>query len=444
MSGERGKIFAMAWPAALESLLVGIVDLVDMAMVSSLGLTAVASVGVTAQPKRILLMFILALNVGATALVSRRIGEKRLDEANQCMRQFVLVCAILSLILYGTGALFAVPFMRFCGANDETLTDAVIYFRILAAGQLLQAVSLTINACLRAAGKTRVAFTTNLTANIVNLIFNYLLIFGKFGFPRWGVAGAATATSLGSAAALLISLWSVRKSAGGILCLQIDRNFWHLQLRQLSSVKKVTLSAFQEQFCQRLGLFLFTRLAASLGTVEFALYQFIMNLANLQGYTYDGFATTATALTGQGLGAGDADYAQRSTRYSAVDGYITAAVIAICFALFRSQILGFFTQEAPVIAAGGPLLLIVAASCIPCSGATVYAGALRGAGDTKSVARITLFIVAALRPFSAWLLCYPMGLGQLGIWLAFGLAHTLRWIALYFRYRTGRWRQIHI
>ena len=79
--GERlsRQVFRIAWPAALEALLIGMVDLVDMAMVSSLKLTAVSAVGVTSQPKRILLMFTLALNVAATALVSRRIGagEKR-------------------------------------------------------------------------------------------------------------------------------------------------------------------------------------------------------------------------------------------------------------------------------------------------------------------------------------------------------------------------------
>ena len=135
--GERlsRQVFRIAWPAALEALLIGMVDLVDMAMVSSLKLTAVSAVGVTSQPKRILLMFTLALNVAATALVSRRIGAGEKKEANHCMHQFLWVSILMALVLYALGFLFAAPLMKLSGANSETLKDAVDYFRILVIGK---------------------------------------------------------------------------------------------------------------------------------------------------------------------------------------------------------------------------------------------------------------------------------------------------------------------
>ena len=97
--GLSRQVFRIAWPAALEALLIGVVDLVDMAMVSSLKLTAVSAVGVTSQPKRILLMFTLALNVAATAWVSRRIGAGEKKEANHCMHQFLWVSILMALVL---------------------------------------------------------------------------------------------------------------------------------------------------------------------------------------------------------------------------------------------------------------------------------------------------------------------------------------------------------
>ena len=205
-SGLIRQVFQIAWPAALEALLIGVVDLVDMAMVSSLKLSAVSAVGVTSQPKRILLMFTLALNVAAAAWVSRRIGAGEKREANHCMHQFLWVSTLMALLLYAFGFLLAAPLMRLSGANSETLKDAVDYFRILVIGQVPQAISLTINACLRAEGKTRVTLLTNTAANVVNLIFNYFLIQGNYGFPRLAIKGAAIATSLGSFAALAISL----------------------------------------------------------------------------------------------------------------------------------------------------------------------------------------------------------------------------------------------
>lgn len=442
--GLAWKVFQISWPAALEAMLVGVVDLVDMAMVSSLGLAAVSSVGITNQPKRILLMFTLALNVGASAFISRCIGGGNSQKARHCMHQFLWASFLLALVLYSLGFLLARPFVLLAGANEETVDGAVTYFRILTAGQVPQALSLTINASLRAEGKTRVTLVTNTTANVVNLIFNYFLILGRWGFPRLEVAGAAIAASLGNAAAFLISLWSIRPGNGGILFLDLRAEKPGLDIPLLKGTWGVTFSAFHEQFFQRLGLFIFTKIAASLGTVEFAMYQFIMNLANLQGYTYDGFASAATAMTGQSLGMGRPDRAQAAGKYAVWMGYAVAFLIAVAFALFGSPIMRLFSEEERVVSQGGRLLIFVAVSCIPCAGNTIYAGILRGAGDTGAVARITLWVVAVLRPFAAWLLCYPAGLRQTGVWIAFTLAHVLRWGLLYAHWRGGGWKQIDL
>ena len=250
---------------------------------------------------------------------------------------------------------------------------------------------------------------------------------------------------MGSFAALAISLYSVRKGNGGILHLDLKQEPFRLDLPLLKKAWDIASSAFHEQFFQRLGVFVFARIAASLGTVEFAIYQFVMNLANLQGYTYDGFASAATALTGQSLGMKEPERAQQAGKYAVWMGYGTAFVIAFGFALFHRPILAIFAKgDSYVIQHGGMLLLFVAAGCIPCSGSSVYAGILRGAGDTKVVARITLWVVAILRPIAAWLFCYPMRLYQVGIWAAFTLAHTLRWICLYLHWRKGTWKQIKL
>ncbi len=428
----------------MESLFIGVIELADMTMVSSLGLAAVAAVGVTSQPRRILLMFILALNVGATALVSRRIGENRPEDANHCMHQFLLLSILLSFVLYLCGFLFARPFMLISGADAEYLDDAVIYFRVIVVGQFLQAISLTVNSCLRAAGKTRVTFHTNVAANLVNLTFNYFLIYGKCGFPRLEIEGAAIATSLGCLTALLISLWSVRKQAGGVLFLQIKKSYWTWDSTMIKGIAPVINSAFQEQLFQRLGLFIYARLAASLGTDAFALYNFIMNIANLQGYTYDGFAVTATSLTGQNLGAQDPDRAEQSTKITLRMSYWTAAVITVLLILGRPLILGIFSHESCIVLEGSRLMLFVAISCIPCAGSATYAGALRGAGETKPVARYTLFSTAIFRPALAWLLCYPFHMYQLGVWIAFFSGHTIRWLLMLHRYQKGTWRNIKL
>ena len=125
------------------------------------------------------------------------------------MRQAIVISFCLSLVLSIVGFIFAQEVVTFAGAQSDTVADATIYFRILLTGMVFTAVTLTINAAQRGAGNTKISMKTNVTANIVNVIFNYLLIGGNLGFPRWGVAGAAVATTLGNFVALCMAIRSI-------------------------------------------------------------------------------------------------------------------------------------------------------------------------------------------------------------------------------------------
>jgi len=435
--------FSLSWPAAIESLFVGLVDVVDTAMVSSLGTAAVAAVGLTSQPKRILLCFILAINVGATAIVSRRMGEKNEEAANRSMRMFLIISALFSLVLYTLGFVFAEPFMAFSGAKPDTIGPATDYFRYLVIGQFFQAISLTISACQRGAGNTKLAMRINVMANVVNVIFNYLLIYGKFGFPALGVRGAAIAASLGSVVAFGMAVFSITGNKKSVLKLRRGQGLWW-DKTLLPSFWTVSSSAFLEQFCMRLGIFIYTLLIANLGTDLFATHQVCMNITNLFAYTYDGFAIGATTLVGQCMGADQPSFAERYAAICSKLSYLSATVIAAVLIIFRHPIIAAFSDKEVVIASGGALLIIIGLFSHACAGSVVYAGALRGAGDTKAVAMVTFYGTTILRPLLGWLLCYPVGLGLVGAWIGFGAIHYLRWVFNWWLFRRGRWKTIRL
>lgn len=434
-----GTVLKLAWPAAFEALFLGLVDLVDTKMVSDLGITAVAAVGLTSQPKRLLLMFILAINVAATAVISQLTGRKDQEGANRAMHQFLILSAIASALLYSVGFLFARPFMFLCGAEADTVGMATTYFRILVVGQFIQALGLTINACQRGVGDTKVAMITNVSANVVNVVFNYLLIYGKLGFPRLGVAGAALATSLGSVVAFLIALYTVTWKKKSKLRLRWDQ--WKLEREFLATIRPITTNAFGEQFFQRMGMLIYVLIVAKLGTVAFGTYQICMNITNFECYTYDGFAIAATALVGQSVGAENPKLARRYAKWSVWLAYATAVAIGLPTILFRYQIMSLFEKEDPlVVSAGGASLILVAIGGLVCAGASTYAGALRGAGDTKTVAVCTLWSTTILRPIVSWVLCWGLGLELTGVWLGFLAGHVTRWIALKIHFDRGGWR----
>lgn len=432
----------MAWPSAIEAVLVGLIASVDTMMVGSLGPSAIAAVGITNQPKFILLAVIFSLNVGVTAVVARRRGEKDREGANKCLRQALLLCLMLSAVLSVFGFTYARPLLLFAGAQADVIENSVIYFRIISIGNFFSSVSLTINAAQRGSGNTKISMRTNIVANIINLIFNFLLINGYYGFPKLGVAGAAIATLLGNTVAFFMSLRSVTR-ADGFLHISF-KSSWKFDKNTVKSVFGISSSSFVEQICMRVGFLLTTMLIANLGTVAFATHQICMNIVNLPLTFGDGLGVGASALAGQSLGAKRPDMA---TIYSKTIQRIAFSIgVIILFVLLfgRFFLIGLFTDDSSIIEIGSNILIILALISPIQTITVVVGGTLRGSGDTKFVAYSSLISIGIVRPLTTWLFCYPLGFGILGAWLSFMSDQLLRFIINSWRFRTGKWTRIKI
>ena len=199
-------VVRIAWPAFIEFTLTQLTSMVDMMMVGQLGSWAIAAVGLTNQPKFLMATAFMAMNVGATALIARAKGAGDQKRANLILRQAILLTAVLSAAASVLGFIYAEPLIKFMGAADEqTLVGGTIYLQIQMAGMVIFALTSTFTAALRGVGNSRIAMTYNLTSNAVNVFFNYCMIYGKFGFPRWEVAGASLATVIGQTVAFILA-----------------------------------------------------------------------------------------------------------------------------------------------------------------------------------------------------------------------------------------------
>ena len=205
------ETFQMAWPSVLETFFVALAGMVDSLMVSSMGAYAVAAVGLTTQPKFVGLSFFLAINVAVSAIVARRRGQKDQYGANQTLMVALAIILTFGGLVSAICVRFADPIIRFCGSEADTHESAVVYFQIIMGGMMFNIISLVINAAQRGAGRTKIAMRTNVTANVLNMIGNYLLIGGNFGFPELGIRGAALATVFGTVVACFMSIASLRK-----------------------------------------------------------------------------------------------------------------------------------------------------------------------------------------------------------------------------------------
>lgn len=434
------RTFDIAWPSALESVLIALIGAVDMMMVGSLGKEAINAVGITNQPKFIVLAPIMAINVGLTVLVSRRKGEQKPEEANSYLRNALVMSILLSFILSLSAWIFARPFLIFAGANADYIDLAVKYFRIIMIGNFFYSIGLTMTAAQRGAGNTKISMLTNLVANLVNLVFNALLINGLFFFPRLEVVGAAIATAMGNVVAFIMASYSLSHK-NRYLYLKIKYLF-KTQEKYFKDILNISKSSLIEQIFLRLGFFMYAKSIAVLGTVAFAAHQVCMNVMHISFGFGDGLQIANTSLVGQSLGARRPDMAKIYSRVTQRIGIVVAIILAlICFG-FKDQLIGLFTSDLEVIAAGALPMMFLSIIILFQVPQVIIVGALRGAGDVKFVAFLMLLSVTVVRPLLAWVLCYPLGFGLVGAWIALLIDQLTRSIISSRRFKQGKWSGI--
>ncbi len=439
-SAAYKNFYRIAWPSALEALLVGLVGSVDTIMVGTLGKGAIAAVGITNQPKYILLAMIISLNVGVTAVIARRRGQSDQKGANLVLRSGILLSTFISLIMSVLGYLFARPILLLAGAEASYLSDAMDYFRVIMISIPFQSLNLTINAAQRGCGKTKISMTTNIVSNIINIIFNYLLINGIGFFPRLGVKGAAIATAMGAFAAFLISLTTLFRRKNYLSFHQ--KALWSISKRVAGPIMKVSSSAFVEQVFMRIGFLAYAAIIARLGTTEYATHLICMNILSLSFAFGDGLSIAASALVGQNLGSNRPDLSIIYGKIGQRLAFMISSVIFFVFLFGRTFLVSLFSSEAAVVALGANIMILAALGTHAQTSQVVMSGCLRGAGDTGFIAVTSFLSVAVIRPLLTYLLCYPVGLGLYGAWIALLIDQVFRVITSFKRFSGGKWSTI--
>lgn len=432
----------IATPSVIEMVSMALIGIVSTAMVGQLGPEAVAAVGLVGQPRLIFMALFFALNVGVTAVISRRRGQGNQYAARLCMRQAIILTAAISIVMAALAVTLAQPMMQIAGAQPDTIYLATSYFQITSLVLPFNALAMTISAAQRGVGNTRVTMVVNIAANIVSISFHFLLIEGRFGFPRLEVYGAAIAVAISSCVGMILALVSIVRPEAYLKV--TTRDNWKLDIPMLKSIAKIGGNSIFEQMCLRIGFFGYAIIVASLGTAAFASHNIAMQLMNLSFTFADGIAVAITALVGQQLGAGRPDI---SIIYGKI-GQRMALIVTVFLCTFT--VLGrfwfptLFTEDPYIISLTAVLLLVLAVIQPIQTSQLVMAGCLRGAGDTRFVALTMLVTVALIRPLVSILLIFGFGMGLVGAWYAIILDQGVRLLMLYGRFVRGKWTEIKI
>ncbi len=434
----------IAWPAVIESFFVAFVGLIDSYMVSGLGSNAVAAIGLTTQPKFMGLSMFFAINVSLSALVARRKGEDRKEDANRILVSGILFILIAAVIISTLLVSCADGIIRFCGSNEDTHDLAVLYFKIIMGGMIFNCIQMGINSSQRGAGNTRITMRTNLASNTVNVIFNYLLIGGKFGFPALGVRGAALATVLGTVVASVMSIRSLFKKDCFVSIPYIVKNKILPRLDAFKSLIKVGYSVFFEQLLMRVGFMATSIMAAKMGTASMAAHQVGMNIMGLSFSFGDGLQATAVALIGRSLGQKDEALAKEYGRTCRMLGLIISFFLACIYFFGGHAIMSAFFEEPEIVKIGVDITRIIIIVVIFQVSQVIYMGCLRGAGDTGFTALASIISVTVIRTAFSYMFGYILGFGINGVWMGILADQVSRFIFGTVRFKQGKWTKIKI
>ncbi len=415
---------------------------IDLAMVGSLGAKALASVGIMGQPKMVLFIFARAIAVPITAMVARRKGEGRIEDMNSVLKQGILITLLVYIPILALSMIFLKDILLIAGSKESILEAAMGYgsYIIIAIG--FSVLTQAIGAGLIGTGETKKVFQANAIGNVINTVMNLFLIYGIWIFPKMGVRGAGLATMIGNAVSFILICAAI---LGGDKELNmLTKGSFRFERHTLTSMAKLGGSSFGEQICERFGMFVYTRMVAQLGVVALATHYVCMNLCDIF-YSFDmGLGYAGASLTGQNLGKKRSDLAEAYGKVGIRVGLILASIACVIYIVFRHQLAGIYTNDTGVIGMAAGLIIIMGIVSFPQTFQLVFSGVLKGAGDNFYVMMYSLGIIAVFRPILTYVLCFLLGFGITGAWIALLCDQSLRMTFSGIRFLSGKWKHIKL
>ncbi len=437
----RRKILSLAWPAVCEMMLYMLLDFVDVAFVGRLGAQSLAAVGLGAQIYFSILFIFCALSAGATALIARAVGAKDPERAGKTAGHALSLAVLIGIAVTVSVYLFTdvvVGLFRFEAGVRQL---AAVYIKTTGSVAAFGMVLFISNGIFRGAGLTKIPFYIAALTNVVNIAGDYVLIFGKCGFPALGVRGAAIATASAQVTGCVVMV--VLLISGATMVRVRPGYFFRFRDRELTGViLKLSAPAGIEEAVMNLGRLVGSFMLAGLGTVPFATHQVILTAESLSYMPGYGFAVAATSLVGQNLGARKPKRAYQHGMIAARLALMVMGVIALVFLVFPSVIIRIFTSDPQVVGLGALCLRIAAIEQPAIALELVLAGALRGAGDTRTPAMITTLCTWLLRIPLMYLSIYVFHWGLTAIWIITVIDWVVRASLVIIQFRRGKWQQI--
>jgi putative MATE family efflux protein len=434
-------VLLLAVPMLLELVLESAFAVVDIFFVAQLGASAVATVGLTETYLFLLYAIASGLATAVTAVIARRVGEGRGDEAGLSAVQAVLLAVVVSVPFALAGIVWSRELLQLMGADAWVLAHGQRYLQWMLGSNVVIMLLFVVNAVFRGAGDAAMAMRVLWLANGLNIVLDPLLIFGLGPVPAMGVEGAAIATTIGRSAGVLMQLWILLR---GSKHLRIAREALRWHGATMLQIARTSLGGIAQMIVAMTAWIFLMRILASVSTEAVAGATIAMRIMMFTLMPAWGMSNAAATLVGQNLGAGEPARAEAAVwRIGWMNMAFTLAV-SVAFFVAHDRIVGLFTTDAAVIAIGGEWLSILAYSYFVYGWWMVAVQAFNGAGDTMTPTWINLVFFWLIQIPLSWWLALPLGWAQSGVFWGVFVSETSVGLFTLWLFSCGRWKTAHV
>ncbi len=437
------EIIKTSVPAVLDLSSQTFTWLIEAMFIGHLSTAALAGVGIAQQVIVLTFTVLLTFVMGSSIIVTRYLGARDSWNANHVLAQSLIVGVVLSLII-GVLWYFATPLIFTVIREREPVAQvyAINYITTIAWFAPLIVTNFIALGIMRGAGDTLITMKINLSANLLNLLLDVVLIFGYLGFPRLETTGAGLAVGIAHSAAFIATVLVLRsrKSSLFLPMMEVTRpNF-----QTFRRLVKVGIPTTVEQMIWSVGQLVMSVYAGWLGIVYLATHQVLVRIQSLLTMIFFGFGIGAMTMVGKNLGADQARQARRTGRLNGLVGFLAAAGIALVLFVFAEPIISVFTNDPAVQDLGISLITVFALIQMPKGANIVYTGSLRGTADLNWLMWLAVASAIGFEIIGSWVLAIPMGFGLFGLWIIQGVDEFTRLSLNYWRFNKGNYREVKL
>ncbi len=422
------KISTLALPVMLSNLLQTVMTAIDTLMIGRLGPIPIAAVGMGNTIRFFMLIVVLSVAGGAISLIAQAKGSRDKRQMSFVARQSIIAGLLLSVLLGLVGLLVAHPFLTLMnqGGEAEAVQLGTTYLYVLFAGMPFLVLNIVMDRLMQGAGDTLTPLILTSVMLFVNVLLNYILLFGWGPIPAMGVAGVALGTVIARGLICCVVFWLFRSGKNVV---HILPGSWHPDRQLFRDIFDIGIpSGIQGIFRHASNLMVIGIVTAtSLGTYGAAVLTIGTQIEQLLIQPIVGLNVAATSLVGQDVGKWQIRDAFRKGSVMTAMGVVTMALLVAPFYFFAEEVIRLFDPSGhPKILEGGLSFFYTTLWALPVAAVGIMlAGTLRGAGDTRPAMYSTIFNRGVVQIGLGWWLAIPMQMGYVGVWYGIVISRFL-------------------